>query len=311
MERRLALFEQLFSTIEREQKEPKHFYMDEQDGHLLSSNQSPPETYKCGAYTRMLIQNNPFGFSDAAVGGHGSRSMMFHEMLALVRALSPTVTKVDFSKAIVDENVLAKPTLSSRKKSLRHLVELYGTDPSKTLFRVLWQLGHADMDSLPLLCLVCTYARDPQLRQSFELVRTLRHGEVLDRVAMEQSLEQGFPGRFSPAMKKSMAQNVNTTWTYSGHLTGKARKIKQNVEPRPLSAAYAMLVGYLSGLRGERLLDSAYAALVASNRAQLLTALSLASAQGILSLKNAAGIVEFDFSHLLTSEEQGFIHESY
>ena len=259
----------------------------------------------------MLIQDNPFGFSVASTGGHTARSMMFHEMLALVRTLPPTVTKGDFSKAIVEENILAKPTLSSRKKSLRHLVELYGMDPSKALFRVLWQFGHADMDSLSLLCLVCAYARDPQLRHSFDVIRSLRHSEVLDRISMEQSLELGFPSRFSPAMKKSMAQNVNTTWTYSGHLAGKAKKIKQNVEPRPLSAAYSMLVGYLTGLRGERLLDSTYASLVTSNRSQLLTALSLASAQGLLSIKNAAGIVEFDFSHLLTSEEQGYIHESH
>lgn len=259
----------------------------------------------------MLNQGEMLGFSDAAVGGHTARSMMYHEMLDLVCALPLAVTKDDFSRAIVDENVLAKPTQSSRKKSLRHLVELYGMDPAKTLFRVLWKFGHADIDSLPQLCLVCAYARDPQLRQSFNLVRTLRHGELLERSAMEESLELGFPGRFSPAMKKSMAQNVNTTWTYSGHLAGKARKIKQIVEPRPLSAAYAMFVGYLSGLRGERLLDSDYAALVASNRSQLLPSLSLASAQGLLSLKNAAGIVEFDFSNLLTTEEQGSIHESY
>ena len=58
-------------------------------------------------------------------------------------------TKDDFTKTIVEENVLEKPTLSSRKKSLRHLTELYGMDPSETLFRVLWELGHADLDSLP------------------------------------------------------------------------------------------------------------------------------------------------------------------
>ena len=90
---------------------------------------------------------------------------------------------------------------------------------------------------------------------------------------MEQHLENGFPGRFSPAMKKSMAQNVITTWTFGGHLSGKAKKPKRLPEPRPISAAYAMFVGYLSGLRGERLLDSTFAALVASNRSQLQTAL--------------------------------------
>ncbi|MBU2228451.1 MAG: hypothetical protein KJ936_12465 [Proteobacteria bacterium] len=237
--------------------------------------------------------------------------MMFLEMCALVRAMPLDVTKNDFANAIVEENALEKPTLSSRKKSLRHLMELYGMDPSQALFRVLWDLGHSDLDSLPQLCLVCAYARDPQLRHSFEMVRTLRLGEVLERTAMEQHLENSFPGRFSPAMKKSMAQNVNTTWTFGGHLAGKAKKTRRLPEPRPVSAAYAMFVGYLTGLRGERLLDSAFAALVASNRSQLQAALSLASAKGLLSLKQAAGIVEFDFSNLLTPAEQAILHESH
>lgn len=258
----------------------------------------------------MIIQDNPLGFSKARNGAHSARSMMFLEMRTLVRAVPVTVTKDDFTKAIIEENILQKPTLSSRKKSHRHLVELYGMDPSKALFRVLWELGHADPDSLPLLCLVCAYARDPQLRQSFELVRTLRLGEVLERVAMEQHLEKGSPGRFSPAMKKSMAQNVNTTWTFGGHLAGRVKKTRRLPEPRPNSAAYAMFVGYLTGLRGERLLNSAFASLVAPNRSLLMAALSLASAKGLLSLKQAAGIVEFDFSNLLTPAEKALLHES-
>jgi hypothetical protein len=258
----------------------------------------------------MLIQENPLGFSKTSSGGHMGRSMMFLEMRALVRAMPLAVTKNDFAKAIVEENALEKPTLSSRKKSLRHLVELYGMDPLLTLFRVLWDLAHADMESLPQLCLVCAYARDPQLRHSFELVRTLRIGAVLARTNMEQHLENGFPGRFSPAMKKSMAQNVNTTWTFGGHLAGKAKKTRRLPEPRPISAAYAMFVGYLTGLHGERLLDSAFASLVASNRSQLQASLSLASAKGLLSLKQAAGIVEFDFSNLLNSAEKAMLHES-
>jgi len=236
---------------------------------------------------------------------------MFLEMRALVLDMPLAVTRDDFAKDIIDENVLQKPTLSSRKKSLRHLIELYGMDPSKALFRVLWDFGHTDLNSLPQLCLVCAYARDPQLRRSFELIRTLRRGEVLARVDMEQHLEDGFPGRFSPAMKKSMAQNVNTSWTFAGHLSGKKKKIRQFPEPRPISAAYAMFVGYLAGLSGECLLDSAFAALVASNRSQLRVALSLASAKGLLSLKQAGGIVEFDFSNLLIAAEQVLIHESH
>jgi len=259
----------------------------------------------------MYIVDNSFGFSSAILGGHSARSMMFLEMRMLVHAMPVTVTLGDFVKAIVEENILEKPTLSSRKKSLRHLFELYGMDPAKALFRVLWNLGHSDIDSLPQLCLVCAYARDPQLRHSFELIRSLRLGEVLDRSAMEQHLENGFPSRFSIATKASMARNVNTTWTFGGHLAGRAKKTRRLPEARPISAAYAMFVGYLTGLRGERLLDSTFAALVSPNRSQLKTALALASARGLLSIKQAAGIVEFDFSNLLTPAEQEFLHESH
>ena len=259
----------------------------------------------------MLIQDNPLGFSKAGLGAHAARSMMYLEMRALVQAMPLTATKNDLNRAILDENVLEKPTLSSRKKSLRHLRDLYGLDREKALFRVLWEFGHADFDSLPQLCLVCAYARDPQLRQSFELVRTLRLGVVIERVAMEQHLENGFPGRFSPAMKKSMAQNVITTWSFGGYLVGKRKKARSLPEPRPVSAAYAMFVGYLTGLRGDRLLDSAFASLVSSNRSQLQASLSLASAKGLLSLKQAAGIVEFDFSNLLTPAEEVLLHESH
>jgi soluble lytic murein transglycosylase-like protein len=191
-----------------------------------------------------------------------------------------------------------------------HLIELYGLDPIKALFRVLRSLAQLDPEALAQLCLVCAYARDPQLRHSFALVRTLRLGEVLERATMERHLEAGFPGRFSAAMKKSLAQNVGTTWTFGGHLVGRAKKVRRLPEPRPVSAAYAMFVGYLTGLRGERLLDSAYGALVASSRTQLQSALALASARGLLTLKQAAGVVEFDFASLLTPAEQVLLHES-
>ena len=258
-----------------------------------------------------LKKSSPFGLSGAMSGGHLARSMMLVEITTLVRSLAADADKATIVNAIQQENVLEKPTQSSRVKSLRHLTQLYGLDPSQAAFRVLWHFGHEDLDSLPQLCLVSAYARDPQFRQSFELVRTLRPGALLEPATMEAHIETGFPGRFSLAMKKSLAQNVSTSWTFSGHLEGRARKIRTLPQPRPASAAYAMFIGYLLGVRGERLLESPYASLVASSQAQLLAALSLASAKGLFSFKRAAGVVEFDFSSLLTAEEQRVLNDSH
>src|ERR1039458_831018 len=114
----------------------------------------------------MTSSAGSLGFSTALAGGHTARSMMLAEMRLLISALSVNASEEEIAKAIVEENVLEKPTLSSRKKSLRHLVELYSMNPTKTLFRLLWRLGHEDAESVPQLCLVCAYARDPQLRHS-------------------------------------------------------------------------------------------------------------------------------------------------
>ena len=259
----------------------------------------------------LLKKSTPFGLSDAISGGHSARSMMLVEMTTLVRSLPVDAGKDAIANAIQEENILEKPTQSSRLKSLRHLTQLYGLDPSQAAFRVLWHFGHEDLDSLPQLSLVSAYARDPQFRQSFELVRTLRPGALLEPAAMNAHLEAEFPGRFSAAMKKSLAQNVSTSWMFSGHLKGRARKIRTLPQPRPASAAYAMFIGYLLGIRGERLLESPYASLVASGQSQLLAALSLASAKGLISFKRAAGVVDFDFSSLLTPEEQRTLDDSH
>lgn len=244
------------------------------------------------------------GLREGLVGGHTARSMMLNELTALLSHTPPEATPAQIEQAVIDANILDKPTLSSRKKSLHHLRELYGLDVSQALFRVLRDFAKRDGPSVPLLAVVCVYCRDPQLKQSFELINGLRVGEVLPRETMEAHLEASFPRRFSPAMKKSMAQNVNTTWTRSGHLSGKARKIRCLPECRPEAAAFAMFAGYLSGLRGQHLLESAFGRVVAKDPSVLLTQLPLASARGLIGFKFAGGIFEFDFRRLLTPEER-------
>jgi hypothetical protein len=85
----------------------------------------------------VVKQVNLLGFSTASVGGHSARSMMYREMSILIHTMPVAVAPRDFYQAIVDENVLEKATQGSRKKSLHHLIELYGLDSSKPLFRVL------------------------------------------------------------------------------------------------------------------------------------------------------------------------------
>jgi hypothetical protein len=51
-----------------------------------------------------------FGFSLRRSGGHLSRSMMLPELQTLLAAVSPEGGRADYRAAIVDVNVLGKPT---------------------------------------------------------------------------------------------------------------------------------------------------------------------------------------------------------
>lgn len=127
------------------------------------------------------------GLRNALAGGHTARSMMLEELRALLSQTPAQASSRDIEEAVVANNILDKPTLSSRRKSLHHLRELYGLDVGQALFRVLRDFATRDPSSIPLLALTCAYCRDPQLRQSFELVDRLRIGEALPRQAMEAS----------------------------------------------------------------------------------------------------------------------------
>jgi hypothetical protein len=251
---------------------------------------------------------SPLGFSPNRTGGHMARSMMLQEITELCRTTPVDMVLQDYQRMIVEDNLLGKPTLSSRQKTHRHLVELYGLEPSLPLFRIFRKLADEDPLSIPLMGMVCTFCRDLQLRHSFTLIECLRSGEVLSRDRMEQHFELAFPGVFSDAMKKSLAQNVNTTWTASGHLEGRAVKRRTLPRARLCASTYAMLAGWLAGLRGNILLESVFSRLVALESDQIVRHLADASARGWLRFRHAGGVTEIDFTPIFTEHELSLIH---
>jgi hypothetical protein len=245
------------------------------------------------------------GFSLRRTGGHMSRSMMLPELRALIASVpADAAARANYRTAIVDDNVLGKPTFSSRQKSEKHLYELFGLDPGLALFRLLRRFAAADPESLPLLALTCAFCRDAQLRASFDLIESLKPEEVLPRARMEAHLEAAFPERFSPIMTAALAKNVNTSWTAAGHLQGVTVKRRATPEARAAASTYAMLAGYLLGLRGDLLVSSVFARLVGADRDTILSHLAQGTRNGWLRLRHGGGVIEIDFAALLTPEEE-------
>lgn len=251
-----------------------------------------------------------FGFSFERGGAHIARTMMLDELTSLLTHVDrDTADRSDYLLAIEEDNCLGKRSGKTRRLTYRHLVDLYSLDPSNILFRAILYFWKRDEAGRPLLALLSTYARDGVFRATAPFILKTPHGTPVGREKLEDFIESLEPGRFSKATLKSTAQNINSTWTKSGHLQGRVKKTRVQPFPTPGSVAYALLLGYLSGARGPGLFGTEYIKLLDCSREKAIELASDASRKGWITLKRVGDVIEVLFPNLITEEEQEWLRE--
>ncbi len=251
-----------------------------------------------------------FGLRYGRGGVHTARTLMLLELRALLSYVDQVeAAQAEYLQAIQTANCLAKRSGKTRTLTYRHLVDLYALDPRFMLFRTLRLFWQRDSAGQPLLAALCAYTRDPIFRASAPCVQSIREGDTLTRESLESFIEQQWPGRFSKATLKSTAQNINSSWTQSGHLTGRARKLRARARPTPGAVSFALLLGYLNGLRGESLFTSDYTRLLDASFEQAIDLAQDASRRGWISVKRVGQVVEVLFPNLITTQEMEWLRE--
>lgn len=240
-----------------------------------------------------------YGFKFGKSGAHSARSMMIEELTHLLFSRDESATKADYEDDIINFNILHKPTEKSRKLTFRHLVDLYALDTQVFLFDVFRQWWEKHEESQPILALQLAVARDPLLRSSAEVILQLEPGEHLARETIEAFLAKDDPDRFSAASLKSFAQNINGTWTQSGYLSGKAKKYREIPEVSYVNVAYALFLAHCHGLSGQRLFDSFWCRMLATDKERLYELAHRASLRGLINFKQASEVVEVTFPGLV------------
>lgn len=251
-----------------------------------------------------------FGFSFEKGGAHIARTIMLDELVTLLDYDNfASVEMIDFQKAIEEENCLGKRSLQTRKLTRKHLVELYSLNPSTTVFHALLYFWKREFSGRPLLAFFCAYTRDSILRTSAPFILKYPEGAVISREDLETYFDNIEPDRFSKATLKSTMQNIVSSWTKSGHLIGRAKKIRSRANATPGAVSYALFLGYLNGIRGEALFHSEYARLLDCSMERAIELAEDASRQGWIVFKHVGTIIEALFPNLLTEQEMEWIRE--
>lgn len=244
------------------------------------------------------------GFKWGQRGTHTSRTIMLEELQTLLTHCRPDATRDDYISAVLEENLLGKRTVATRKLTCQRLSELYALEPSVLLFRVMRRCWYADCPGQSLLALLLALARDPLLRITAAPILCMRPGEELARQQLTDALNSTVGNRLSGSTIDKVVRNAASSWTQSGHLNGRGRKLRQNVKPTPASTAFALMLGYLTGARGEALFETLWAKVLDAPGNKLVDCARDAKRMGFLDLHQAGGVVEVVFSRLLAPEER-------
>ena len=244
-------------------------------------------------------QSNEHGFVNEPVGAHSSRTMMLAELRLLLAACQQSASLEEYRSAIIDENVLLKQTVATRKATFRWLQEFYALDRKIFLFRALRDLWDDDIQAQPLLALLSTVARDPLIKSTTERILAIPVGETVTREMLMDAVNVSFPDRYSPKTLKSTGQNIISCWQQAGLLSGKLHKVRVKAESRPSSVAYALLLGYLSGARGEALFRTLWCRLLDAPANILHEQAFAASQRGWIEYRHMGDVTEVGFRYLL------------
>jgi len=225
--------------------------------------------------------------------------MMLAELRLLLAACQPSASLKEYRSAIVDENILLKKTVATRKVTFRRLQELYVLNRKLSVFRALRDLWDEDTQAQPLLALLCAVARDSLFKSTAEMILAIPVGEAVTREMMMETVNVSFHDRYSPKTLKSTGQNIISSWQQAGLLSGKLHKVRVRAESRPASVAYALLLGYLSGARGEALFQTLWCRLLDAPAHVLHEQAFAASQRGWIEYRHMGDITEIGFRYLL------------
>lgn len=235
-------------------------------------------------------------------GAHISRTMMLDELRLLLDAVPFGSASEAYRTAILDGNVLGKSTGSTREKSLRHLRELYALDEGVPLFHVVRKLHANDRDALPLLALLCAWCRDPLLRATTPAVVPAPEGSEVFKQSLMDALAEAFPDQYSDLNQDKIARNAASSWTQSGHLSGRTKKIRTRVRATVGPVAMALWLGHAGGIHGKANFTSPWCRLLDLSADQARARAADAHRQGLITMRAIGEVVELRFEGFPTPE---------
>ncbi len=228
---------------------------------------------------------------------HTSRTIMFSELASLMDHAIQDDNYLDS----LSQNVINKKTNSGIKKTTGYLTALYGFDSTYPPFKALkYFWGFSDEQDKPILAFLYAIGHDYLLAESIPVVMDAKLGDKVSIDKFELNIDSFYPNRFSENTRKSLAQNIASSWKQAGFITGKVK----NIRTQPLISyqvvAYALFMAYLNGLRGDFLMTSQWIKALSLSDSSIRELSVEAAKRDLLQYQFAGSVTAISFNNLIT-----------
>ena len=204
----------------------------------------------------------------------------------------------------LSQNVINKKTSSGIKKTTGYLTALYGFDLKYPPFKALkyfWQIS--EEKDKPILALLYAIGHDYMLAESIPTLSETKIGDKVNIEKVDEMIESNHPSRYSENTRRSMAQNLASSWKQAGFITGKVKKIRHQPVIGYHIVAFAFFLAYLDGLRGDFILTGKWVQALSLSDTSLRELAVEAVKRDFIQYQFAGSVTALSFTNLITKLE--------
>lgn len=227
---------------------------------------------------------------------HSSRTIMYAE---LERVMAFSIDNGNFLESL-QQNVTGKKSNSGVDKTANYLKRLYGfdnSDPRFMAFKYFWKM--AESWERPQITFLYAVTRDDLLVESIGVLQSVISGNKTAIELFEVNIEKYHPNKYSVNTRKSMAQNIASSWKQAGFIKGKVKNIRVQPDISYRMACFAFLLAYLEGYRADFIWNSAVVSALCLPEQKLRELAIECSKRDLIQYQHAGSVTVINFTGLL------------
>ena len=201
-------------------------------------------------------------------------------------------------------NVFGKKSEDGINKTSKFLVQLYGFDISTQIFRVFkYYWSECDVNEKALITFIFAINNDYLLRESINVLSITSNGSTVPVEKFMENIVQFHPNRYTTITLRSIAKNIASSWKQAGFIKGKVSHIRTNPQVTYKVVAFAILLSYLSGERGDFLIQSPTVKALCLSESKLREFVIEASKRDYLQYQYAGNVTVITFDNFINKIE--------